>query len=206
MAIGNATFADFGGGISDLFAAQADKSKAAGDLAEAGEYGLAAKYADQEAAFTKESTAIQEFQQQRELTKSLGQTTADVAGAGFAASGSSLDLLRDSASQGALQQAVTAQQGLITEQGYEEQAQSYDIMQSAAQQAAGAENKASFGADITGGLKIAAGFATLFTGGGIASLLGGSDSEKVGAPMSLAPPPPEQFGPFQPPGGLRGIY
>ena len=160
--IGGSTFTDIGGGISDLFAASADKSKAAGDLAEAQEYGLAARYARQEEQFVKESTAIQGFLQQSELTKSLGQTTADTAGAGFAASGSSLDLLRSSASQGALQQAVTSQQGLINEAGLEEQAQSYDIMQSAAQQAASAENKASFGADLTAGIKIMAGVATLF--------------------------------------------
>ncbi len=157
-----------GGGVSDIFAGFGDQAKAQGDLAEAGEYGLAAAYAEKEAQYTKVSTAIQGFQQERELSKSLGQTTADVAGAGFAASGSSIDLLRESASQGALHQAVTQQQGLITEQGYEEQAQSYEMMQSAAMQAAGAEKQASFGADLgagieglTAGLKIAQGLALL---------------------------------------------
>jgi hypothetical protein len=46
------------------------------------------------------------MQAEREMYQSLGQTKADVAGAGFAESGSALDLLRQSASQGALQQAV----------------------------------------------------------------------------------------------------
>jgi hypothetical protein len=36
---------------------------------------------------------------------------------------------------------VTKEQGLITEEGYEEQAQSYRIMQGAAEQAAAAEKK-----------------------------------------------------------------
>ena len=58
MAIGGQTFADIGGGISDLFAIGADKSKAQGDRFEAQNYDLAAKYADQEAAFTRESAAI----------------------------------------------------------------------------------------------------------------------------------------------------
>jgi hypothetical protein len=35
MAIGASTFSDFGAGISDLFAASADRSKAQGDLLEA---------------------------------------------------------------------------------------------------------------------------------------------------------------------------
>jgi hypothetical protein len=42
MAIGGSTFADFGDGISDLFAASADQSKAQGDLSEAANYELAA--------------------------------------------------------------------------------------------------------------------------------------------------------------------
>jgi hypothetical protein len=155
-----------GSAISDLFAASADQSKAQGDLAEAQQYGLAAQYADQEAQYTKVSTAIQGFQAERELSQSLGQTTADVAGAGFASSGSALDLLRSSASQGAIQQATIQQQGLITEQGYLEQAKSYDIMEGAAEQAASAEKTASFGADLaagvqglTAGLKFAQAFA-----------------------------------------------
>jgi hypothetical protein len=171
---------DIGGGISDLFAVSADRSKAQGDRLEAQNYGLAAGYADQEAAFTKENTAIQEMQAQRELYKSMGQTTADVAGAGFATSGSAIDLLRQSASQGALQQAVLARQGLITEQGYEEQSQSYLNMESAANMAAGAEDKAAIGAEWTGGIKIATGLASMFTGmggfGGGSSPPGGAGS------------------------------
>lgn len=142
-----------GGGVSDLFAAQGDRAKGMGDLFEAGEYDLAAKYADQEAAFTKESTAIQTMQAERQMYKSLGQTTADVAGAGFATAGSAMDILRESASQGALQQAVLQRQGLITEAGYEEQAQSFRSMEAAADMAASAEKKAAFGADIGGGLQ-----------------------------------------------------
>jgi hypothetical protein len=56
----------------------------------------------------------------------------------------------------------------VTEQGYEEQAQSYELMEGAAEQAAQAENKASFGADlgagiqgVTAGLKFAQAFALL---------------------------------------------
>jgi hypothetical protein len=149
----------FGAGISDLFAASADKSKAAGDLSEAANYDLAAKYADQEAAFTKESTAIQGMQAERASYQSRSQTSADIAGGGFAASGSGLDILAQSASQGALQQAVIARQGLITEQGYEEQAQSYLNMEGAADMAASAEKKAAGGADIGAALQFGAGAA-----------------------------------------------
>jgi hypothetical protein len=99
----------------------------------------------------------------------MTQTKADVAGGGFAASGSCLDILARSASQGALQQAVIQRQGLITEQAYEEQAQSYLNMESAADMAANAEKKAAGGADIAAGFQFAAGVASLFTGGASAA-------------------------------------
>jgi hypothetical protein len=203
MAIGASTFSDFGAGISDLFAASADRSKAQGDLLEAKNYDLAAKYAQQEEQFTVESTAIQKMQAERATYQSMSQTKADVAGGGFAASGSSLDILAQSASQAALQQAVIQRQGLITEAGYEEQAQSYLNMESAADMAASAEKKAATGAEIGAGFQFAAAIASLFNPGPGGGSSGGGD---VGAPMSLAPPAPQQFGPFQPPSGLRGVY
>jgi hypothetical protein len=136
MAFGASTFSDFGAGVSDLFAASADQSKAQGDLLEAQNYDLAAKFADQEAAFTKESTAISAMRSERQTYQSMSQTKANVAGGGFAASGSGPDILAQSASQGALQQALIQRQGLITEQGYQEQAQSYLNTESAADMAA----------------------------------------------------------------------
>jgi hypothetical protein len=150
-----------GGGVSDLFGAYADQYKAKGDEIEASNYRLAASFADQNVIFTQWSTAIKQAQETRDITKSLGETAADTAGAGFAASGSSLDLLRDSASQGALTKAVLGEQGLITEAGYQEQAQSYRNMADAADMAAKAEKTAAIGSDITGGIKIAAGLISM---------------------------------------------
>lgn len=157
MALSNTTFSDIGGAVSDLFQgvgaldqgalkakglniqAQGIRLKAKGDLAEGQEYDLAAGLAGQNAQFTKTSTAIQEMQQERELTLGLGRTTADVAGAGLAESGSALDILRDSASQGALTKATLGQQGLINEAGYQEQQQSYQLMASTARTTAAGE-------------------------------------------------------------------
>jgi len=159
--VSDKTFSDFGGAASDLFASFGDKAKAQGDFAEAKAYGLASDLATQNEQFTETSTAIKEAQQQREMMQTLGGQQADVASAGFAASGSALDLLRDSASQGALTHAVLGQQGLITEAGYNEQAQSYKIMQGAANDAGNAENSAATFAEISGGIKAIAGIATL---------------------------------------------
>jgi hypothetical protein len=145
------------GGVSDLFAAMGYKKKAEGDVFEQKNYQLAATLADQNEQFTEWSTAIKESQQDRELSKSLGQTSADIAGAGLAPKGSSLNILRESASQGAQAHAVLSEQGLISEASYREQAQSYRNMAAAAQIAIDAENKAAQGAEITGWVKIAAG-------------------------------------------------
>ena len=180
MAIGQQTFSDFGGAASDLFAGFGDQSKAQGDFAEAQNYTLASKLATQNEKFTETSTAIKEAQQNRSLTQTLGGQQADVAGAGFAESGSSLDLLRDSAAQGALTHAVLGQQGLITEAGYQEQATSYNNMATAATAAGNAANDAATFADISGVIKGVAAAASLFaapiTGGASLAITGAAES------------------------------
>ena len=151
-------FANLGGGVSDLFASFGYQAKARGEAFEQANYLAAAKLADFNAQWTATSTAIKTMQQDRETYKSLGETTADVAGAGFAESGSALDILRDSASQGALAKAVLQEQGQITEAGYKEQAQSYQNMAAAAQVAINADKTAAVGAEVTGAIKIVSAF------------------------------------------------
>lgn len=163
MAFGGSTFTDLAGAASDLFSIGAHKAKAQGDRLEAENYDLASGLAQQNEKFTEVSTSIKQTQLDRENYKMLGGQAADVAGAGFAASGSALDLMRDSASQGALTKAVGAEQGLITEAGYNEQATTAQNMKQAALVAASAEDQAADNAWITGGIKGAAAIATLFT-------------------------------------------
>lgn len=150
--LSSSTFQNAGGAVTDLFAAygaeqqgqisaEGTRIKAQGDLAEAQQYDLAQTLAQQNEQFTKTSTAIQQAQQTRNTTLQIGGEQAGQAGAGFAASGSGLDILRESASQGALAKEVIGQQGQITEAGYQEQATSYGIMSSTARQAAGEEEE-----------------------------------------------------------------
>ena len=134
-----------GGAASDLFAAQ-------GDEAESSNYTLAASLAGKNAQYSELSTGIKNMQADREIYQTIGKESAGVASSGFSAGGSAGDLLRSSASQGALTHAVTSAQGLIQEQGYQEQQQSYQTMASAA-------STASIGADISGGIKGAVGLA-----------------------------------------------
>jgi len=149
------------GAVTDLFAGFGDEAKAQGDLAEQQRYDLAATYAGQEEQFTAQSTAIKQSQQNREVTMAMGRTASQVAGAGFANSGSALDILRGNAQQGALQSAVLGQQGLITEQGYTEQQQSYESMASAAGAAASASKEAAFGGFIASGVQAAGAIASV---------------------------------------------
>jgi len=139
LSISQAAISNFGSAANDIFSYFADEAKAGSDLAEQQEYTLAGNLAFQNEQFTKDSTAIKESQENRQITQALGRTQAQVAGAGFAESGSALDILRSGAQQGALTKAVTSEQGLITEAGYEEQGESYRLMASAAGAAAQAE-------------------------------------------------------------------
>lgn len=172
----SATFA--GGAVSDIFAGfGAERSgklagaglnlqagglriKAQGDLAEAQQYDLAKQLAEQNKQYVIDSTVIQQAQLDRQIAGTIGGQKADIAGAGFAASGSALDLLADSAAQGALAKEVLAKQALITEAGYEEQAQSYSVMANAARYAASSEQTLATQTDVLAQQTVQAGKST----------------------------------------------
>lgn len=155
------TFSDIGAGVSDIFAGIGDEYKAEGAQFEQQSYLEAEQLANQEAQFTAESTAIKQGQADRNLFTSLGRTTAAVANAGLKQSGSALDILRESAQQGATTKAVIGAQGQITEAGYQEQAESYANMASAAGVAIKADKEAATGAYIGAGIDAATAIATL---------------------------------------------
>jgi hypothetical protein len=125
------------GGVSDLFGA-------AGDAAEASAYANAAKIDQQNAQLAQEGGDISKYQEQRKIYQTLGGTQAEVAGAGFANSGSSQDILRSGAQQGALAKAQIQVQTDINVNSYEEQAQANLGMENAA--------KAASAGGIAGGL------------------------------------------------------
>jgi hypothetical protein len=159
-----------GGAVSDLFAAKGDK-------AEATNYTAAAALADKNAQYTELSTGIKNMQADRQIYQTIGQQQADVAGAGFSGGGSSGDLLRSSAEQGSLTHATLSEQGLIQEQGYQEQAASYRTMASSA-------NNASTGSTIGGIIKGIAGIASLATGLPIGAAVSGFVPEAPSDPSN----------------------
>jgi len=161
MAIGQATFGDLGGAVSDLFGYFGTQYKAKGDRIEAASYREAAGLARENIQFEKSSTAIKEMQTQRQSLKVIGGQISDVAGAGFQEKGTALDLLRDSAAQGALAKQMVGFQGAVQEEAYRVQADSYDALAQAADLAAAAEDKAGIGKLIGGGIKLGAALFTL---------------------------------------------
>lgn len=165
MAFGSGTFNSLGAAAQDLFSIDTHRTKAAGLRLEAGNYDRSAGFSEQNARFTELSTGIKTMQLDRELYKTLGGQQADIAGAGFGASGSALDIMRDSATQGALMRQVATEQGLITEEGYKVEAENYRAMGEAARMAAASEDKAADRAPWLAAIHGAAAVASFFTKG-----------------------------------------
>ncbi len=151
-ALGNASgavgslFAGFSAGAkADMFRieSKADLLKGKGDLLEADSYDKAQALALQNEKFTEQSTAIQQAQSDRSIYQATGAIRANVGASGLQMSGSATDVLADSARQGELQKQVLGYQGLMTEAGYTEQAETYANMSGAAHIASDAETLAS---------------------------------------------------------------
>lgn len=167
----------------DMYRLQSDADilKGIGAAYEGMSYSRAGDLARLNADFTARSTAIQAAQSDRQVYMSLGSQRAGYGASGLAESGSAIDVLRGSAQQGALERSVLLQQGVITEEGYREQAEVYGNMveaskvavegsRIASQQhklAAEAEDNAAIGHYIGGAIKGVTAVASLFAGGGL---------------------------------------
>jgi hypothetical protein len=116
--------------MSDLGTAASDIFGAFGSFAAAGGYSAAAKYAKQSANLSLASSAIKQTAEERQIEKVIGGQFQDVRGSGFEFSGSSLDIARDSASQGAISKAVIQEQGQIDYNNYMAQSKMYSSMAS----------------------------------------------------------------------------
>lgn len=108
--------------VTDTANAAASTTQAAGYAAEGAAYGTAAEVANQNAFLSEISGSVKTLQEQRALTRSLGEQTAQIAASGFAASGSNLDILRSSLQEGYITQQLTAVQTALQKGGYLEEA------------------------------------------------------------------------------------
>lgn len=173
MKLGNSLFSNAAGAVSDILGGQSTarslRLKARGDLAEAGNYDLAAELADNNRMFTAASTRIKTYQADRAALLGTGETASAIAGSGLSlGSGSAVDIMRAGMSEASLTHSVLGQQGQIQEVAYAEQAQAYRNMAAAARYAASEEEGMAGDSErngwLTGGIKAVAGLASLFTG------------------------------------------
>ena len=125
-----------GKAAEDTANAQAQTAVAGGNTTEAGLYGSAIQIAQSNAGLEDIAGNIQDIQEQRKATATIGKQLAAGAGNGFAASGSSVALLRQSLQQSYLAQQLNDVQTQITKGGFLEQATAAQSEQAAAQAAA----------------------------------------------------------------------
>lgn len=175
MPFGTGTIGNIGGAVADLYAADADRMRGRGQRKEAESYDIAADLSIENRKFAESSNIIKTAQLDRQIMKTEATQQADVAASGFTQGGSALDIMRSSASQGALTRAVLQQQGAITDLGYKEQEESYRKMAEVSRMSADAMDKAAQGADISAGFKFASAVASVFElpGGGFGMPGGG---------------------------------
>ncbi len=146
----NAGFNSAGMAVQSIFGAKASKAMAAGYRQSAAGYLDAAGYARENAELTRQSTQLQLESSDRQIYKTIGGQQSDVAGSGFKASGTALDLLADSTAQGELTMDLIQKQGDINLRGYLAQEAMYKGQAALAMsQAEGAEASAS-GSMISG--------------------------------------------------------
>lgn len=156
MAISSSQFGNLGGAVEDLFGYFSAGARAKGNRFEAASYDKASEFALLNKRFTEESTAIKSVQEQRDTYTKVGAIESGVTGTGGALSGSALDILRQTTSQGALERAVAEQQGAITAHGYQVESERYREMANASRAAAEAQDRAGLGHLIGGAFKLGA--------------------------------------------------
>lgn len=162
--------ADISGGIGGIgqavggvFAGMGYAAMKRGYGASADLFGRAAGLAEDNADLTREATGIKLLQGERQIYRVISGQQSDVAGAGFTASGSALDLLRDSTSQGELTMSLIERQGEIDANAYELQAISYRSQQQMALAQEDAAGIAEIGSYVGAGIKAIGAFA-MFAG------------------------------------------
>jgi hypothetical protein len=164
---------DTGTAISDLYAASG-----ASDAATS--YAEAARIARENAAISRAATATRNMQIERGNIRILGEQAADIGGAGFAASGTALDLMRASHQEGEITRVVNEEQGAIQANAYEEQALQFASMEASANASAKGLRIAgmiSAGGAIYGAASLIGGLAGATYGGAAAAGASGAGTE-----------------------------
>lgn len=150
-----------GGAVSDIFGGLAADKSEASYRAAAAQYRKAAGLATENLATTEQSYGVRQLQTQRQIFQTNGTIQANLAGNGFALSGSGADILADSARQGTLQHQLLQQQEGIDINNLNAQIGSLNLQATQADQAADAAKSSGLLSEISGAIKGVAGIAQL---------------------------------------------
>lgn len=148
-------FDRIGGAVDDLTGAIGSFSAAKGYKAQAKGYDAAAEISRVNKEIASEAAGIQAFSADRDIYKTLGAQRAAIGANGLSASGSALDVLRDSATQGSLTKQLLGRQSAIESLSYDQEAASFEMQAAAARNAASSSKKSGIGGLVKTGLTIA---------------------------------------------------
>lgn len=121
-ALVNDLFNDIDTSVESLGQANAEGALATGDTAEASDYASAGAIAAANARLATASGQVEQAQTGLEIRQTIGAQQAGIAGAGFANTGTALNLLRSSTRQGTLQQQIIGMNSQLEAGGYQAQA------------------------------------------------------------------------------------
>ena len=120
--LATALYGEAGQLASETGQANAFNIEAQGATAEAAQYDIAGNISTNNANIELVSGQLQQFQNTRNMLKTLGQQAGGYSGAGFQQSGSALNVARSSLQQGLLQNQVIGTNANLAAGGYLEQA------------------------------------------------------------------------------------
>lgn len=150
-----------GGAVQDLFSSEGSKISAGGSRRAAAGYRRAGELATENLDYLGQSTNLKLLQADRSIYQTISSAEATISGNGLKASGSALDILRDSASQGELTKNIIGLQGNIDANAMKQQIASFGAQADQYDAAAEAADNASTGSMISGAIKGAAAIAQI---------------------------------------------
>lgn len=153
-------FSGLGGAVSMLYSGEGAGIQAGYERKAASTLRKSADMARAAGDISAESTRIKTLQANRQIAGVIGGQQADVAGAGFSASGSALDLLADSQRQGDLTKYLLEKQGEIDTNQFEQQAMAYEASATTQEGAAEAHDKQAESSGISAAISGIAGLAS----------------------------------------------
>lgn len=157
----NTGVGDIGGAVSSIFSGIGSGMAADNSRRSADEYRNASTAIENDKRLVDMGNRVKEFQANRTLENAVGSTQASIAGNGFAASGSGLDLLRESATQGAINVSTTGVQDQMQLNDMEQKAQAYNTEAANADETAKAQDLAAEGSFIGSAFKAVGAVANL---------------------------------------------